>query len=167
MCKLADVLAEQIQEKLVNCFLHPVNPPQITQHPTSQLNMVHGSQVTFTVTATADAGTLTYLWQRNGANLDSPPVGVSGVTTNMLTINNVQESNTGVYRCVVSNAPSSTTTSNAAQLTLRECLTLCLIQPICAKPTWKPCSHVLMCVHVQMCIKDIMNSFRMLSQNME
>ena len=78
--------------------------------------------MTFTVTATTDAGTLTYLWQRNGTNLDPPPVGVSGATTNMLTINNVQKSNTGVYKCVVSNAPSSTTTSNAAQLALREFL---------------------------------------------
>ena len=82
--------------------------------------------MTFTVTATTNAGTLTYLWQRNGTNLDPPPVGVSGAATNMLTIDNVQESNTGVYTCVVSNAPSSTTTSNAAQLTLRECLTLCV-----------------------------------------
>ena len=128
VCKLADVLAEQIQDKLVHCFLPPVNPPQITQHPTSQLNMVHGSQVTFTVTATTDAGTLTYLWQRNGANLDSPSVGVSGATTNMLTINNVQESNTGVYRCVVSNG-SRSNTSNVAQLTLREFLYfVCQIQ---------------------------------------
>ena len=85
--------------------------------------------MTFTVTATTDAGTLTYLWQRNGANLDPPPVGVSGATTNTLTIDSVQESNTGVYRCVVSNGPSSTTTSNAAQLTLRELLYyVCLIQ---------------------------------------
>ena len=78
--------------------------------------------MTFTVTATTDAGTLTYQWQRNGTNLDPPPVGVSGTTTNMLTINNVQESSTGVYTCVVSNAARSRTTSNAAQLTLREFL---------------------------------------------
>ena len=44
-----------------------------------------------------------------------------GATTNTLTINNVQESNTGVYTCVVSNSPKSTTTSNAAKLTLSEC----------------------------------------------
>ena len=82
--------------------------------------------MTFTVTATTNAGTLTYLWKRNGTNLDPPPVGVSGAATNILIIDNVQENNTGVYTCVVSNAPSSTTTSNAAQLTLRECLTLCV-----------------------------------------
>ena len=114
--------------------------------------MVCGSQVTFTVTATTDAGTLTYQWQRNGANLDPPPVGVSGATTNTLTIDSVQESNTGVYTCVVSNAPSSTTPSNAAQLAMREFLNLvCLIQPICAKgnlETMQPCTYVCACTCV-------------------
>ena len=103
------------------CSPSPVDPPQITQHPANLLNVVHGSQVTFTVAANTDAGTLTYQWQLNGANLAPPPAGVSGVTTDTLTINNVQESNTGVYTCVVSNAPKSTTTSNGAQLTLSEC----------------------------------------------
>ena len=60
--------------------------------------------MTFTVAANSDAGTITYQWQLNGAKLDSPPVGVSGATTNTLTIDNVQESNTGVYTCVLSNA---------------------------------------------------------------
>ena len=77
--------------------------------------------MTFTVAANTDAETLTYQWQRNGTNLDPSTAGVSGVTTNTLTINNVQESNTGVYACVVSNTPMSTTTSNGAQLTLSEC----------------------------------------------
>ena len=85
--------------------------------------------MTFTVTATTDAGTLKYLWQQNDVNLDPPPVGVSGVTTNIMTINNVHKSNTGVYKCVVSNG-SRSTTSNAAQLTLREYLyVVCQIQP--------------------------------------
>ena len=79
--------------------------------------------MTFTVAANTDAETLTYQWQLDGANLDPPPAGVSGATTNTLTIECVQESNTGVYTCVVSNAPKSTTTSNAAKLTLRECST--------------------------------------------
>ena len=91
------------------------------KHPTNQLNVVCGSQVTFTVAANTDAEILTHQWQWNGANLDPSTAGVSGVTTNTLTINNVQESNTGVYTCVVSNAPKSTTTSNAAKLTLSEC----------------------------------------------
>ena len=102
-------------------FLFPVDPPQITQHPTNKQNVVCGSQVTFTVAANTDAETLTYQWQRNGTNIDPSSVGVSGITTNTLTINNVQESNTGVYTCVVSNTPKSTTTSNTAKLTLSEC----------------------------------------------
>ena len=85
------------------------------------MNVVHGSQVTFTVAADTDAGTLTYQWQLDGVNLVPPPVGVSGAATNTLTINNVQESNAGVYTCVVSNAAMSTTTSDGAQLTLSEC----------------------------------------------
>ena len=101
-------------------FLSPVDPPQITQHPANLLNVVHGSQVTFTVAANTDAETLTYQWQRNGANIDPSTAGVSGATTNTLTIKNVQENNTGVYACVVSNAPKSTTTSNVAKLALSE-----------------------------------------------
>ena len=103
------------------CILPPVDPPQITQHPTNQMNVVRGSQVTFTVAANTDAEMLTYQWQWNGANLDPPPVGVSGATTNTLTIDGVQESNTGMYTCVVSNAPKSKITSTTAKLTLREC----------------------------------------------
>ena len=77
--------------------------------------------MTFTVTATTGAGSLTYQWQRNGTDLDPPPAGVFGATTNTLTIANVQESSEGLYRCVVTNAASSTT-SNAAQLTVCEWL---------------------------------------------
>ena len=77
--------------------------------------------MTFTVTATTGAGSLTYQWQQNGANIDPPPAGVSGATTNTLTIANVQESSEGLYRCVVSNAAGSPT-STAAQLTVCEWL---------------------------------------------
>ena len=75
--------------------------------------------MTFTVAATTGAGSLTYQWQLNGADLDPPPAGVSGATTSTLTIANVQESNEGMYRCVVTNAAGDTN-SNAAQLTVRE-----------------------------------------------
>ena len=99
----------------------PVDPPQITQHPANQLEVDPGSTVIFTVTATTDVGSLTYQWQLNDTNIDPPPAGVSGATTNTLTITNVQERNERMYRCVVSNAAGSTT-SNAAQLTVCEWL---------------------------------------------
>ena len=101
-------------------FSPPVDPPQITQQPADQVNVNPGSTVTFTVAATTDAGSLTYQWQLNGADLTSPPAGVSGATTNNLTIANVQESNEGMYRCVVTN-DAGNTDSNAAQLTVCEC----------------------------------------------
>ena len=101
--------------------LPPVDPPQITQQPANKENVDPGSTVTFTVTATTGAGSLTYQWQLNSTDLDPPPAGVSGATTHTLTITNVQESNEGMYRCVVTNAAGSTT-SNAAQLTVREWL---------------------------------------------
>ena len=73
----------------------------------------------FTVTATTDAGSLTYQWQLNGAELDPPPAGVSGATSDTLSIANVQERNEGLYRCVVTN-DAGNTTSNPAQLTVCE-----------------------------------------------
>ena len=72
----------------------------------------------FTVTATTAAGSLTYQWQLNGTDL-------SGATTDTLTINNVQESDEGMYRCVVTNA-AGMNTSTAAQLTVREWLCMCM-----------------------------------------
>ena len=77
--------------------------------------------MTFTVNATTGAGSLSYQWQLNDANIDPPAAGVSGATNNTLTIANVQESNEGMYRCVVTN-DAGNTTSNAAQLTVREWL---------------------------------------------
>ena len=75
--------------------------------------------MTFTVNATTgDAEPLTYQWQLDDSNLVSSSE-VSGITTDTLTIANVQESNEGMYGCVVTNAAGNTT-SNPAQLTVRE-----------------------------------------------
>ena len=75
--------------------------------------------MTFIVTATTDAGPLTYQWQLNGADLTPLPAGVSGANSSTLTIANVQESNEGMYRCVVTN-DAGNTNSNGAQLTVCE-----------------------------------------------
>ena len=90
----------------------------ITLDPINQTDIDPGLPVTFTVMATG-AGSLTYQWQLNGADLDPPPAGVSDATTNTLTITNVEESNEGMYRCVVTNAAGDTN-SSAAQLTVCE-----------------------------------------------
>ena len=79
----------------------------------------------FTVTAaTTAAGHLMYQWQLNGADLDPLQEGVSGTTTNTLTIGCVQKRHRGVYKCIVSSTLGSIKTSDPAQLTVCKCLYL-------------------------------------------
>ena len=82
----------------------------------------------FTVNA-AGGGTLTHKWQKNGADLNPLPEGVSGETTDTLQIENVVRSHEGTYSCIVSNE-AGPTPSNSAQLTIRKCL----IQLFCGLP---------------------------------
>ena len=76
--------------------------------------------MTFIITTTG-GGTLTYKWQRDGADLSPPPEGVSGETTDTLQIDNVQKKHEGTYTCIVSNA-AGPTPSNPAQLSVRKFL---------------------------------------------
>ena len=73
----------------------------------------------FTVTATG-GGDMTYKWQRDDADLNPIPEGVSGETTNTLQIDNVKKSHEGTYMCIVSNA-AGPTSSKRALLTVRKC----------------------------------------------
>ena len=82
--------------------------------------MVPGSTVKFTVIATG-GGDLRYKWQRDGADLDPLPEGVSGETTDTLQIDNVRKKHEGTYTCIVSNA-AGFIPSKPAQLTVREFL---------------------------------------------
>ena len=85
-------------------------PPVITLQPTNQTAGV-GATVSLTVTATGTAP-LSYQWQVNGTNLvNGGPV--SGATTNLLTISNVQTNNSGSYTLIVTNLAGSVTSSNA------------------------------------------------------
>ena len=97
----------------------PVHPPQITQHPASQLEVDPGIQVVFSVIAT-EVTELKYQWQLNDRDLLYPlPEGVSGTTTATLTISRVAKTNKGKYRCIVSNTAGHAT-SDSAQLTVCE-----------------------------------------------
>ena len=84
-----------------------VLPPTISRQPTDQVNDVGG---TSTLGATATGLQMSYQWQRNG-------VDVPGATNNTLTLNNLQASQAGNYRMLVSNLAGSAT-SEAASLTL-------------------------------------------------
>jgi len=89
--------------------------PTITGHPQPQ-DVCSGGIATFNVAATG-SGTLTYRWQRNGANITDGGH-YSGATTATLTVTGVDANDTGQYLCVVTNAGGSTP-SNSAALTLR------------------------------------------------
>ena len=124
----------------------PVDPPQITHGPEPQKDIVPGSTVRFTVSATG-GGDLTYKWQQNGADLDPLP-GVSGDTTSTLQINNVKKSHQGDYTCIVSNA-AGPTTSERAQLTIRKCFYLLFIVYAAMKSSVCVC---VCCVYVWVCM---------------
>ena len=90
--------------------------------PSNQLEVVPGQTVTFMITATTAAGTLSYRWQRNGSDIAASS-GVSGLNSSTLSIANVQEGREGSYGCVVMNDAGSTT-STTAQLTVCKCMFL-------------------------------------------
>jgi hypothetical protein len=79
-------------------------PPEIVAHPSSQQVRL-GSTVTFSEGVRGGLP-LAYQWQLNGSN-------VSGATNALLTVTNVQPSNAGNYRVVVTNAFGTATSSNA------------------------------------------------------
>jgi formylglycine-generating enzyme required for sulfatase activity len=72
-------------------------PPVLTSQPSSQdyQNLSVGSTAFFSVTA--DGPNLTYQWRRNGSNL-------SGQTSSMLMLSNIQNANEGVYDVLVKNS---------------------------------------------------------------
>ena len=86
-----------------------VDPPEITDQPDPQLLIVPGQPATFTVTATGD--NLMYQWQKDGVDI------ATGDNSATYTIAAVAESDEGAYRCVVTNAANSVT-STAASLTV-------------------------------------------------
>ena len=81
----------------------------ITDQTDPQLLIVPGQPATFTVAATGD--NLGYQWQKDGTDI------TTGATSANYTIAAVAESDEGEYRCVVSNAANSVT-STAASLTV-------------------------------------------------
>jgi hypothetical protein len=93
-----------------NAVLTVVSAPEITVQPTNQSLSV-GANVTLNVTA---VGTLplSYHWQLNGTNLTNKG-SISGATTDVLKISNVQTNNSGSYTVVVTNIAGSATSSNA------------------------------------------------------
>lgn len=81
--------------------------PIITAQPASQVACLgQGNSVTFTVSATGDE--LVYQWEKNG-------VDIPGANASTLTLNNVQASDVGRYRVLITNS-SGAALSNYAYL---------------------------------------------------
>jgi len=81
-----------------------INPPTITSQPSDQ-RIIEGGTATFSVTASG-ALPLSYQWNFNGTNL-------VGATNAILTLTNVQPSQTGNYTVLVTNMFGSILSSNA------------------------------------------------------
>jgi len=88
--------------------------PNITAQPANSITPLGGTAI-FTVNAGGDAP-LVYQWQKNDADI-SDGDDISGVNTNTLRIANLDNTDAGNYRCVVTNAVGSAT-SNYASLTV-------------------------------------------------
>ena len=93
--------------------LYAVDPAVITVQPVSLTLVVPGQTATFIVTATGDS--LVYQWRKGENNISSR------ANSATYKIAAVAESDEGEYRCVVSNAANSVT-STAASLTVCKCI---------------------------------------------
>ena len=90
----------------------------ITRQPVDQLNVMSGSDVMFSVTATGDG--IIFQWQKDGTNIDDLAGTYSGTNTNTLTVLSVTDpEDEGVYSVLVTNIAGSQD-SNDVQLRISE-----------------------------------------------
>ncbi len=92
----------------------PATAPNIIQEPSNR-SVMEGGSTSLTISATGSTP-LSYRWQKNNVNLSNGGH-YAGVTTNTLTITGADNTDVGSYRCVVTNAYGSDT-SSVASLTL-------------------------------------------------
>lgn len=97
--------------KALASFVIPSNPapvvPTIATQPQSQTITI-GATAAFSVVPTVSSSTpLAYQWRFNGTN-------IAGATLTSLTVTNSQETNSGSYTVVITNAAGSVTSSVAA-----------------------------------------------------
>ena len=90
-------------------FAISVHPPRITQHPKDR-TAVTGMKITFCVEAKGDD--LTFQWQKDGKDLDDDHR-ICDTDTNTLSIQSVQKSDKGCYRCLVKNDVGSKRSSES------------------------------------------------------
>jgi hypothetical protein len=89
----------------------PVPDISITTHPQNRTVKL-GETTAFTVAATGSSA-LSYQWQKDGVNLSNGGR-ITGVTTAMLTIANVQSTDAGSYSVKISSLKATVTSSRAS-----------------------------------------------------
>ncbi len=108
-------LAGSTNSALVTLTVNPPPvPPSISAPPPSQ-TVTAGTNVSFSVTA-AGTAPLSFQWQKNNLNLANGG-NVSGATTSILTLSNVQSDDAANYSVIVTNVAGSTN-SGPASLTV-------------------------------------------------
>ena len=92
-----------------------VDPPVITDHPDSVINLGEGQNAMFVVVATGMG--LNYQWLKDNVELTNMVGDIDGVTTPTLILTAVAPSDAGVYTVRVSN-DAGMVTSNATTLSV-------------------------------------------------
>ena len=97
-----------------------VTAPSITMAPESQLEVLPGENVVFTVTAEGDA--LIYQWRKDGDNIDNMAGVYSGTDAATLTVLSASEpEDEGEYTVAVFNIQGLVTSNPPAILEIGEC----------------------------------------------
>ncbi len=95
-CRVANGFGEAVS---ASASLVIGNPPQVTSQP-APATAIAGGEASFSCAATGD-GTLSYQWQKDGADL-ADDASIEGAATAQVTIRNVDASSAGTYRCLAS-----------------------------------------------------------------
>ncbi len=117
-----EILREQIREALQS-WDNACSTPIISNEPDGIFSATPGTNVQYSISLGVGAGSRTYQWQylpigsASWGNVTNEPGEISGATTNTLTVVNINESDEGRYRCIVSSICGGDT-SIAATLTV-------------------------------------------------
>jgi hypothetical protein len=121
-----EILREQIREALQS-WDTACSTPTISNEPDGIFTAQPGTNVQYSVSLAVGAGSRTYQWQYlpSGSavwgNVTNEPGEISGATTNTLTVININQTDEGRYRCVVSSICGSDISLSAALTVANVC----------------------------------------------
>ncbi|HLP85337.1 MAG TPA: serine hydrolase [Phycisphaerales bacterium] len=121
-----EILREQIRAALQS-WDNACSTPTINNEPDAITNAQPGTNVQYSVGLAVGAGSRTYQWQYlplgsvTWGNIANEVGEISGATTNTLTVININQTDEGRYRCVVSSICGSDTSLSAALTVANVC----------------------------------------------